>query len=523
MRTDEKFTDTLVRYMDACLPIIYVDTLEDDKAERLLQGVAKSQGRKLLEWDKVHGLLDMGTKIIKPKSLLNTLHDMYQKNLQEGPEVKTLERKMLVVRDIGPELQTGDPGTAPQAAALVSYLKYFAQQINLGFYGEDGIDEFTIILVGPYSPLPKELSSYVTVLALDPMEVDDIQDMIVKYVKDQEIQDDIDPDLAKKLATNLHGLTETEIVNILQLASSDDGVIDENDIPLILEQKQQIIRKSGVLEIIPRREKMSDIGGLEVLKAWLERKAKIFKDLERAKEFGVAVPKGVFVVGMPGCGKSLTAKAVAAQFDMPLLKLDMGRLMGKYVGESEANMRRAIQLTEASSPCILWIDEVEKAFAGAKTGGSELTVRLFGSFLTWMQEKKSPVFVVATANRTDVLPPELLRKGRFDEIFFVNLPNEAERKQIFKIHISKKHQEDLKSIDLNMLVRRTANGFCEADIESVVHDAIEQVFLEGRPRLETQDLLNAIEKTHPIGETMHAALEEMESKRDENKFTSASA
>lgn len=371
--------------------------------------------------------------------------------------------------------------------------------------------------------MPKELSSYVTVLALDPMEVDDIQDMIVKYVKDQEIQDDIDPDLAKKLATNLHGLTETEIVNILQLASSDDGVIDENDIPLILEQKQQIIRKSGVLEIIPRREKMSDIGGLEVLKAWLERKAKIFKDLERAKEFGVAVPKGVFVVGMPGCGKSLTAKAVAAQFDMPLLKLDMGRLMGKYVGESEANMRRAIQLTEASSPCILWIDEVEKAFAGAKTGGSELTVRLFGSFLTWMQEKKSPVFVVATANRTDVLPPELLRKGRFDEIFFVNLPNEAERKQIFKIHISKKHQEDLKSIDLNMLVRRTANGFCGADIESVVHDAIEQVFLEGRPRLETQDLLNAIEKTHPIGETMHAALEEMESKRDENKFTSASA
>ena len=186
-------------------------------------------------------------------------------------------------------------------------------------------------------------------------------------------------------------------------------------------------------------------------------------------------------------------------------------------------MRKAITLAEAISPCILWIDELEKAFAGVNGTGNEVTVRLFGTFLTWMQEKKSPVFVVATANRTDVLPPELLRKGRFDEIFFVNLPNEAERKQIFKIHISKKHQEDLKSIDLNMLVRRTANGFCGADIESVVHDAIEQVFLEGRPRLETQDLLNAIEKTHPIGETMHAALEEMESKRDENKFTSASA
>jgi len=237
------------------------------------------------------------------------------------------------------------------------------------------------------------------------------------------------------------------------------------------------------------------------------------------------VPKGVLLIGMPGCGKSLTAKAAAKAFGMPLLKMDMGRLMGKYVGESEGNMRRAIQLTEASSPCILWIDELEKAFAGiGKSGGSEVTTRLFGNFLTWMQEKKSQAFVIATANNTEDLPPELMRKGRFDEIFFVNLPNNSERKRIFEIHIGKNHSEEIQNgmIDLDTLVKETKNGYCGADIESVVHDAIERAFLDGEKYLTMNHLLNAIHNTHPIKETMGKNLETLKKLQEDNKFKSAS-
>lgn len=266
---------------------------------------------------------------------------------------------------------------------------------------------------------------------------------------------------------------------------------------------------------------MKDIGGLEILKEWLEKKAGIFANVKKANDFGVITPKGVLIVGMPGCGKSLAAKAASKAFDIPLLRLDMGRLMGKYVGESEGNMRRAIQLTEASSPCILWIDELEKAFAGIGSGGSEVTMRLFGNFLTWMQEKESMVFVIATANDITKLPPELLRKGRFDEIFYVNLPNEKEREQIFRIHIGKKHAQDIQNIDLKSLVTKT-KGYCGADIESVVHDGLEIAFLAGKDRISTDDIMEAIKTTHPISETMKDSLDRMAKNYEDRKFKSAS-
>lgn len=201
--------------------------------------------------------------------------------------------------------------------------------------------------------------------------------------------------------------------------------------------------------MIPLKETIDDIGGMDILKEWLKRKSKIFKNMARAETYGVDIPKGVLTAGIPGCGKSLNAKAAASLFEVPLLRLDMGRLMGKYVGESEANLRNAISLAEAISPCVLWVDELEKAFAGiGGTGGSaEVTTRLFGNFLTWMQEKSSPAFVVATANDITRLPPELLRKGRFDELFYVGLPKEPEREKIFEIHIHKRRPQDLKKLN----------------------------------------------------------------------------
>jgi SpoVK/Ycf46/Vps4 family AAA+-type ATPase len=226
---------------------------------------------------------------------------------------------------------------------------------------------------------------------------------------------------------------------------------------------------------------------------------------------------------VPGCGKSLNAKAAAKLFEVPLLRLDLGRLMGKYVGESESNMRNAIALAEAISPCVLWIDEIEKAFAGigGEGGGAEVTTRLFGNFLTWMQEKESPTFVVATANDITKLPPELLRKGRFDEIFYVELPDEGEREKIFKIHIGKRRKQDLSSIDIKQLVAKT-EGFSGADIEGVVKDAVETAFADQKDSLQTKDILDAIANTHPLSEIMEDELKEMKKSYEKHKFNNAS-
>jgi SpoVK/Ycf46/Vps4 family AAA+-type ATPase len=221
---------------------------------------------------------------------------------------------------------------------------------------------------------------------------------------------------------------------------AEDGELNKKALKLIFDQKQQMIMKAGVLEMVKPADSIEDIGGLENLIEWLKYKEKVFKNIKKAEEFGVALPKGVLIAGLPGCGKSLTAKAAGNLFNVPLLRLDMGRLMGRYVGESEENMRKAIRLADAISPCVLWVDELEKAFAGIGGGGSEVTTRLFGTFLTWMQEKTSPVFVLATANKINDLPPELLRKGRFDEIFYVDFPNDEERKKIFEIHIGKRRK-----------------------------------------------------------------------------------
>ena len=243
---------------------------------------------------------------------------------------------------------------------------------------------------------------------------------------------------------------------------------------------------------------------------YLKQKSYVYSNLADAIKFGVDIPKGILIVGMPGCGKSLTARVSAALFNAPLLRLDVGKLLGKYVGESEDNLSRAIKVAEAATPCVLWIDEIEKAFAGVgkDESGGGVTTRLFGYFLTWMQEKDNTVYVVATANALENIPPEFLRKGRFDEIFSVDLPNAEERKKIFEIHLNrrKKDWKDLK-INLNELVRKTGGAssreFSGADIESIVKTAIENAFsAKDKRNLEQDDLLKAIEQTIPIAKTM---------------------
>ena len=488
------FEKNFMRYMDAGIPILYIDTLEDDKACEIIHEMCKENlQRGIIEWT-ISGGRDYSTnEALLQMDLADTLLNIFlqDKNLITG--------KIIILRDV--QFYFDPHGTNSKTAETISAIKLFAQKINSGEL------DCNLCIVAPLVSLPKEIENYVTVLEMDFLDENLIRQMVVDFSKEQEIKTP-DKDLLDKLAMRLKGLSRTEISNVLSLIISEDGTIDHSDLAEILKQKQQMIKKSGILEMINVKESMEDIGGLENLKSWLIRKAEIFKQIKKAQNFGVDMPKGVLIAGMPGCGKSLTAKAAAKAFDVPLLRLDMGRLMGKYVGESESNMRRAIKLTEASSPCVLWIDELEKAFAGIGGNGSEVTTRLFGNFLTWMQEKDSLAFVLATANNISKLPPELLRKGRFDEIFYVGLPNEKERSKIFEIHIAKRRKQDLKNIQIDKLVKNTS-GYCGADLEGVVKEAVETAFVRKKQSLSTEDILEAVNGTHSISEVMKDSIEEM--------------
>lgn len=492
--------ENLVRYIDAGFPIIYINSFEENKTDEIIKGIRNEKN--ILEWNGSKGYVDFATKRefnINNPSLTGTLRFLIDSNDING--------KILVIKDMHTLLDNIE---------VTSVLKELAIKISRGDV------EATIILVSSIVNIPKELEKYITILEMDYLNTDEIKDVISNFIKENDLPE-IKDKLLNEMAINFKGLSQFEIENLIALSYADDGEFTRKDLKLIFEQKQQMIKKSGILEMIPLKESIDDIGGLENLKEWIKKKAKVFRNIDKALEFGVDMPKGVLIAGVPGCGKSLNAKAVANLFEVPLLRLDMGRLMGKYVGESEANMRKAICLAEAISPCVLWVDELEKAFAGigGQGGGAEVTTRLFGNFLTWMQEKDSPTFVVATANDIVKLPPELLRKGRFDEIFYVGLPNDEERKKIFEIHLNKRRKEDLRNIDLNSLVSKT-KGYSGADIEGVVKESIENVFAQDKKEVKTEDILEAIKNTHSLSEIMKEPLKKMSEEYENRKFKNAS-
>lgn len=500
MNDQPVFRKELEEYMDAALPILYVDTLENGKVQDILAELAAQKGRSIIKWSLHSGYEDAGAGL----RYLSPLSGALDTVLQE----QNFARKILVLEDVIGELES--PG-------VVSRLRCIAERIAGGT-----MDDCTVILLSPLGIIPRALEPYITLMSPDYLSPEKIREHILDFLTVNERPTPAE-ELLESFVMHLRGLTQTEIDNIFSLIVSKDGQISAGNLPMVLRQKQQMIKKSGILEMVTVKETVEDIGGLENLKDWLRTKSRIFRDVHRAKAFGVDIPKVVLIAGMPGCGKSLTAKAAAAMFEVPLLRMDMGRLMGKYVGESEANMRRAFQLTEASSPCVLWIDELEKAFAGAgaQGGSSEVTTRLFGSFLTWMQEKDSLAFVVATANNISHLPLELMRKGRFDEIFYVDFPNQGEREKIIRLHIGKRRSSDLAKIDVAALACKM-DGYCGADIESVVRDGIESAFVAGKDHVTTEDLQAVIGRTHPISETMNDAIEEMDKTYKSKKFTNAS-
>lgn len=493
-------SEKMIQYIDAGFPILFINSYEEDKVDGIIS--KSSAGRKIYEWNGVAGFADF-----KTKRSMNPVGQTLQETLRFLLEGGDIDGSILVLKDVHSMLELPE---------IVALLKNIACRIS------DGSIEANIIIESSVKVIPKELEPYITILEMDYLTSDDIKNIIKEFIKYNDV-DMIRDELLEEMAISFKGLSQFEIENILSLAYADDGELTKKDLSLIFEQKRQMIMKSGILDMLPLKETVDDIGGLENLKEWLKKKAKIFKNIDKAKEFGVDIPKGVMIAGVPGCGKSLNAKAAAKLFEVPLLRLDMGRIMGKYVGESEANMRKAIVLAEAIAPCVVWIDELEKGLAGVggDSGGADVTTRLFGSLLTWMQEKDSAAFVVATANDLSKMPPELLRKGRFDEIFYVGLPNEEERKKIFEIHINKRRKSDIEDIDLKLLVSRT-KGYSGADIEGVVKESIENVYAEGKNKLTTDDIMEVIKNTHPISEIMREQLDKMQDEYKKRKFKNAS-
>lgn len=489
----------LSQYIDAHFPILYINSFESDKVDDMIREIG--DWREIIEWNGARGMVDFNTKV--PFLVGNeSLSDMLNFYLEKDE----LANKLIVLKDIHSQLE--DP-------EIVAKLKIIANLIN-----QDA--DAAVIIVSTVVVIPAELEKYITILEMDYLATEEIRDLILKCMKGLGVSA-IEDTLIDDFAMAFKGLSAFEIENLLSLAyASNDGELTRKDLSLIFEQKQQTIKKAGILEMIPLKESLEDIGGLENLKAWLKKKAKVFQNISAAQKFGVDMPKGVLVAGVPGCGKSLSAKAIAHLFEVPLLRMDMGRLMGKYVGESEANMRKAISLAEAISPCVLWIDELEKAFAGLGNtgGGAEVTTRLFGYFLTWLQEKTSPVFVVATANDITKLPSELMRKGRFDEIFYIGLPKPEERRKIFEIHIKKRRPHDYDKINISSLVNKT-EGFSGADIEGVVKDAVEAAFAEDRPSLRTEDIERAIKETNSLIELMGDSLKKLIQEYEKRKYKNA--
>lgn len=499
--------ENLSRYLDARFPILYINTFEEAKAVETIMDIADR--RTVATWSIANGYGEYSAKtkewlIPVSKDEISDIHTVLNTKLAFDGDLKNT---ILVVKDAHSVLEDEQ---------VIAGLKEIAIKISKGL-------KCCIILISSVVKIPVELEKYITILESDYQNYDDICGIIKDFVSINGLTP-LNPKFLEDMSLALKGLSEFEIMGLLRLAvaENEQRELSREALTLIFEQKKQMIMKSGIMEMIPLKEKIDDIGGLENLKIWLNRKSKVFKNIKDAEAFGVDMPKGVLIAGVPGCGKSLCAKAAASLFEVPILRLDIGKLMGKYLGESEANLRKAINLAEAISPCVLWIDELEKAFAGiGSDGGHEVTTRLFGTFLTWMQEKTSTTFVVATANDITKLPPELLRKGRFDEIFYVGLPKAEERRKIFEIHITKRRKNDLKDINIQELVSKT-EGYSGADIEGVVKEGIEYAFTDDRNALTTKDILTAIQNTNSLSVIMKESLDKMKKEYENRKLKNAS-
>jgi ATP-dependent 26S proteasome regulatory subunit len=475
--------DTLIA---ARYPLLYIISSEEIRVQRLVLDLARKRHKKVFEWSCSTGIVPAGTSIQSQKNRNAATRDPL---LALDHVIDQVEPAFFIFKDFHPFLTRSN-------FAIIRKLKEIALHLKDSFK--------TIILIAPVMEIPTELEKEVTVLNHPLPSREDLNQLLeealaeVKQHKHLEI--DLDEAGRERLLQAALGLTLGEAENVFAKVLAKSQRLSGEDVHEVFAEKQQIIRKSGLLEYCSTSESFDQVGGLAVLKDWLNKRALAFSD--EAREFGLPAPKGILMLGVQGCGKSLCAKAVSNQWQLPLLRFDIGRMFGSLVGSSEENVRRAIAVAESVAPAILWVDEIDKAFAGTQAssvtdGGT--TARVFGTFLTWLSEKTAPVFVVATANDISQLPPELLRKGRLDEIFFVDLPSWEERLEVFRIHLHKRGRDAAK-FDVKALAESSAD-FSGAEIEEAIISALYDAFY-ARQDITTGLVLTAVAQTVPLAKTM---------------------
>ena len=467
------FREELSLLVRSRYPLIYIPTPEEERVENAIRACAESTGnRAVYTWDYVDGY--QGNPTDKGFGRRNPLQA-----LELIEKVPSSAAALFVLRDFHRFLE--DIAISRKLRNLLSLLK--SQPKN-------------IIILSAQLAVPDDLSTVITVLEFPLPDVSEIRTEVERLLLATNSQ--LSPRDTDELVRSCQGLDLGRIRRVLARGIAAHGTFEPEDIDLILEEKRQTIRQTQILEFYPASEKISDIGGLDSLKDWLIKRGSAFS--QQARQYGLPYPRGLMLVGIQGTGKSLTAKAIAHHWHLPLLRLDVGRLFAGLVGESEARTRQMIQLAEALAPCVLWIDEIDKAFAGFEgRGDSGTTSRVFGTFLTWLSEKTSSVFVVATANNIGVLPPELLRRGRFDEIFFVSLPSRAERDAIFNVHLSRLRPHNVKSYDTSRLAYETPD-FSGAEIEQAIIEAMHIGFSQNRD-FTVDDILEAASQLVPLART----------------------
>ena len=476
------FSDELDLLLRARYPLLYIPTREEERAEAAIAACAKQQGnRGVYIWDFVDGyqgnLNDAGFGRRNPLQALELVE-----------KLSASVAAVFILRDFHRFLD--DVAISRKLRNLSRLLK--SQPKN-------------VVLLSPQLSIPEDLGEVLTVLEFPLPTVPEIKLEVERLLL--ATGSSFSGRILDELVRSCQGLSMERIRRVLARGIAAHGEFQPSDIDLILEEKRQTIRQTQILDFYPATEKISDIGGLDSLKDWLLKRGGAFS--QGARQYGLPHPRGLLLAGIQGTGKSLTAKAIAHHWHLPLLRLDVGRLFAGLVGESESRTRQMIQLAEALAPCVLWIDEIDKAFAGVDgRGDAGTTSRVFGTFITWLAEKNSPVFVVATANNIQTLPPELLRRGRFDEIFFVGLPSQSERQAIFSVHLSRLRPHNLASYDMSRLAYETPD-FSGAEIEQAIIEAMHIGFSQDRD-FTTDDILEAASQIVPLARTAQEQIQALQ-------------
>ena len=486
-----KFMQDFANLVNAGFPYIYIPSYEEERITNTIESVTQNKNllktdRKLFLWTQTDGLVCNGAKIRDTADPLHAIESV----------ANAKDDAIYLFKDFHVYFG-GDRNSRPDYA-VIRKLRDIIPTLKSS--------RKTIVFVSSKLVIPCDMEKEISILDFALPNTEEIQALLEDLIGGLNPESvHLTEDEKITLSRSALGLTMQEAENAFCRAIVIEKGLDIRALSVIHEEKNQVVKKTGVLEFVKSDLGIDNIGGLENLKKWLIRRNNSWS--ERAQAYNLPAPKGVLITGVPGCGKSLTAKAMSAIWGLPLLKLDMGKIFGGIVGSSEENMRKAIATAEAVSPSILWVDEIEKGFSGLKSGGdSGTSARVFGTFLTWMQEKTEPVFVIATANDISSLPPELLRKGRFDEIFFVDLPTKKEREKIFKLHIDKRVrgssvQHELQADDdvCRELAEMTA-GYVGAEIEQIVISAMYEAFYAERG-LQKSDVVKAIRETVPLSST----------------------